>query len=107
MNICKPHSERECKVCWPGGWTLGYEAAVNRLETQVAVEVAYNVLAQDTCDHKGLWKNYPENICGPRPYEVLDVPHGIRCKRCGSEIPEAEVLAALTSAPDEQNSAKP
>ena len=36
MNICKPHNERECRECWPGGWTLGYEAAVNRLRTHLA-----------------------------------------------------------------------
>ncbi len=32
MNICKPHGARECRECWPGGWTLGYEGAINRLE---------------------------------------------------------------------------
>lgn len=32
MNICKPHNSHECPECWPGGWNLGLEAAINRLE---------------------------------------------------------------------------
>jgi len=36
VNICKPHEARECQECWPGGWTLGLEGAIDRLETHLA-----------------------------------------------------------------------
>ena len=35
MNICKAHGVHECRECWPGGWTLGWEAAVNRLQAHI------------------------------------------------------------------------
>lgn len=35
MNICKPHEAHECPACWPGGWTHGWEGAINRLETHL------------------------------------------------------------------------
>lgn len=32
MNVCKEHGKKDCEECWPGGWTLGWDSAVNRLE---------------------------------------------------------------------------
>lgn len=36
MNTCKPHEAKECRECWPGGWTHGYEGAIHRLEIHLA-----------------------------------------------------------------------
>jgi hypothetical protein len=47
MNICKPHGENGCGVCWPGGWNLGYEAAVNRLEEHVKAKANTRFDARD------------------------------------------------------------